>query len=817
MAAPTPLIVSRTHRSLHVCTLSGALCTTRPPPAALHWFPSGHLLAEVTQSGRLLFHPDNFSAPAGEVDLAQTTSTSPILCLSISTGSRFLALGRADGVVSVLDLVSKHPNISFSLGAPVVSIAFQRTSDSRYLACATAHSVSIFSRLSNRLVFRYFVSTADHASSFITSRDSRAWGSPTSAVKITAIAFSPQHRNLLVAADESGCVNVWDITKNVAPRPRTEPHLQTIEEKSATYSRFTSAMRTPATDMTFAPAGSAVSLCVGGFDKQLRFFDPTLKKFLFSITCAAPVSAVSFATDAQHLAMGLTSGTMAVWKIDAEKGSGSMVTQVCVDRAGDDGIEDKCEISAVRSVHFQPMDMYDTVAGKNLQPSRNVGKGSLRPLFLIGLSERESSSANVVNSEEPLRLLKGNSSRLDNGIDNDEEGLDLDVVGLDVAADEKGETRSGKMRHDGPRDSDIFSPVARRLSKKHVSGSGNVPSKASSFHETPRNERRANITFRTPRSRTAHTLIPAKKAHDSSLVRNDNSEHEIIHVPESEADQVRRRHLQQNGLTGPNSDSLDSISDKSSSKEAPLYTGQGDVSQLQGSTISEDGGRESRDCNSAQDPIRGKVPSSNSGAETEQLTLFEGEPQPLAHQPVELRTSLPRSSSDGGLLQKLSDVSNRTASSYATADREVAIEKSILRKEGIVSKSGANNDEGNREIPSPRSRLSGDLISHYQPTLYADGKIARGQLSGKGREEGATGLAEELRLVVAQELDLLRFELRKDIVNIHSEMIVMSAKQSQELKTAFVERDRRVKQLEQEVTRLKQENQRLKRKHGLGL
>lgn len=817
MTAPTPLIVSRTHRTLHVCTLSGTPYTTRPPPTALHWFPSGHLLAEATQSGKLLFHTDNFSALAGEVDVAQTSPPSSVLCLSISTGSRFLALGRADGVVSVLDLVSRHPTVSFSLGAPVVSIAFQRTSDSRYIACATANSISLFSRLSNRLVSRYFVSTADQATSFIIPHDSRARGSSASTVKITAIAFSPQHRNLLVAADESGCVNVWDIAKNVATRPRTEPHLQTIEERGATYSRFTSAMRTPASAITFAPAGSAVSLCVGGFDKQLRFFDPALKKALFSVACAAPVSAVSFATDAKHLAVGLTNGTMVLWKIDEEKGSGSVVTQVCVDRAGGSGTEDKPEISAVRSVHFQPMDIYDTVAGKNLRQSKNAGKSSLRPPLLIELSERENSKRSGVNSGEPLRPLTGSSGLIDNGIDDGEEELDLDVVGLDVAADAKSELRRGKMRHDGPRDSDIFSPVAERQSKKHVSSSTKVPSKASSFHETPRNERRAHIAFRTPRSRTAHISVPAKDVQESFSSLNENEEHEIVHIPRTGSGQARRRRLQMNGVTDLDSDSLDSVSDKSPSKKALSHTGQGDIAQLQGSTVSEDLGQNSKEYSVTQDLNRGTFPSSNSCAETEFLPLPKGEPFSLTQQPVESRASIPRSSSDGGLLQRLSPVSNETALTHAKAHREIAAKKPDPRKEENISKSDASNGEENGGIPSSRLQLPGNLISHYEPTSYADGKVARGELFGEKRGDGATGLAEELRLVIAQELDLLRFELRKDIVNIHSEMIVMSAKQSQELKAAFVERDRRVRQLEQEVTKLKHENQRLKRKQGQGL
>lgn len=815
MVIPTPLIVSRSHRTLHVCTLSGTpYITTRSPPNALHWFPSGHLLAEATQSGKLLFHPDNFSALAGEIDLTQTSSSSRVTCISISTGSRFLALGRADGVVSVLDLVSKQPITTFSLGAPVVAIAFQRTSDSRYIACATARAISLFSRHSNRLVSRYLVSAADHTSSFITPRESRAKGSSIGAVKITAIAFSPQHRNLLVAADESGCVNVWDITKNLSSRSRTEPHLQTIEERGATYSRFTSAMRTPASDMTFAPTGSAVSLCVGGFDKQLRFFDPSLKRYLFSVTCAAPVSAVSFATDSEHLAVGLTNGIMAVWKIDAEEKSGKLLTQVCVDGAEEDGAEEEREVSSVRSVHIQPMDMYDVVSRRNSRQLKNTGKGSMRPPPLAGQSSWDSLGGNSAVSPALSRLSTIDTDPPPLGIDDDnEEELDLDTVGLDVVADSNGEAGGGKMRHQGPRDSDIFSPVARRQSKKPIPSGGNVPTKASSFHETPRNERRAHITFRTPRSRTVQTLISAKEAKGSST-QDNHGETESTNVSRVVLSQARRARLQKNGMIDLDSDSLDSISGKSPPKDGSRYTSQGDVAQLHGSTVSEDGGRDSRECSVVHDSEQESFLSPNSGTETELSSPLGVDPhQSLTSHPAVSRTNIPRSSSEGGLLRKLSG-SNSLESNCTRGRHGIASEQST-QLEDKPKPHPRNGD--NYETASSRSRLSGGLISQYQPTALVEGKVGGGEFGAEEKREGLVGLAEELRLVIAQELDLVRFELRRDILNIHSEMVVMSAKQSQELQAAFVDRDRRVKQLEQEVVRLKQENQRLRRKHGLGL
>lgn len=769
---PPPLLASRTHRNLHLSTLSGSPHHSLSTPSIFHWFPSGHLLATAPTHSTLLLHPDSFTSASR---VALPSPHTPILALSISTDARYLAYGTSTGLVAILDLVSKHPVASFSLSGRVVNLAFHRAPHSRYLACATPSSVSLYSRLANRVVATYAVASPDRSASFGPRTAPRSRPSPTASVKITAVGFSPQHYNLLVATDESGCVNVWDISSSLPSRSRTESHLRESGESLAitsTYSRFTSAMRTPASGLSFAPAGGKLSLCVGGFDKMLRFFDPTLKRLLFSIGCPAPVSSVSFATDGLHLGVGMTNGFAAVWRLDADQGKGRVVTEICVDRAGD-GEGEEGEVTAVRQLSFQPMDMYNTVGEGRAKGRAKIG---MKPPPLAGFIEKSTAESRTLFEE-------------------DEEELDLDAVGLDVTADSKSEAPNGWGRSAGPRDSDLFSPVARRTPRKQSSYGAMTPSKASSFHGTPGSQRRAHITFRTPRARTTQSLASSKEETPVFVTPRDELHNAPAESQMTETVGLRGREVE----IDHDSDSLDSIPDQSEPKASSSFSSRTDAHHLHGSTVSEDAGQSGREGNSTD---RSALVSPNSG----DGTASSSPPMGITGKAVNRRRTggiaIPRSTSDAGLLR----FKATGASPIGSSDYDV-------NKGSILE---ARKDTGEQR-DRPSRRISGNLISDYQPTTFADGQVARGNVRSKEKISGVKGLAEELRLVIAQELDLVRFELRKDVMHIHSEMVVMAAKQSHDMEAALVDRDARVQQLEAEVKRLQKENEGLKRKFGLGL
>lgn len=700
---------------------------------------------------------------------------------------------------------------SFTLSAPVVSVSFQRSSDARYLACATAHAVSLFSRVSNRLVARFAVSSPARAASFSAGRDSRP---PTgAAAKITAVAFSPAHLNLLVAADESGCVNVWDVAKNVAPRARTEPKLNGVPEQDNTYARFTSPFRAPAAGISFAPPGGNVGLCVGGFDKQLRFFDPVLKKLLFSVGCAAPVSAVSFSSDAEHVAVGLTNGKMQVLRIDAESGSGKVVTEVVVDE-GQGG-----EPTAVRSVHFQPMDGGNDKAEKGLRKGLQdalSASSADRPFRLAGIAERASPMKRLGTAARESNSSSDESDLLLTGLadeDEDEEYVDSLGDGLDVVTDAKRQFPTGMLRSAaGPRDSDIFSPVAPRTPRHAADGAV----KASSFHETPRTaERRANITFRTPRSRSVQALTSAAEK-DGTEERAERvfGNDDLLHV--LDADPGSRLAGELGETDQVDSDSLDSISGKSPPKTGPDYPTQGDVSQLQGSTLSDDVGHafsDERGENASRGSDRGTVSSPLSRSGNEMSPQHKTESGQASRFPRSSSQGVSGTSTNGGqMLRRHSSVPEKMTRPLASVSFESPGKKRDVNASVQPSSSagmqnlGASSSTGDVEKMPSQDRLLASV----------SGAASRaGALPAAEKADWMAGFGEQLRQVITQELDVVKAELRSDILNIHSEMVVISARQSQELKAAFVERDRRVKQLETEVRRLQGDNERLRRKYGL--
>lgn len=72
-----------------------------------------------------------------------------------------------------------------------------------------------------------------------------------------------------------------------------------------------------------------------------------------------------------------------------------------------------------------------------------------------------------------------------------------------------------------------------------------------------------------------------------------------------------------------------------------------------------------------------------------------------------------------------------------------------------------------------------------------------------------------LRETLKEEMDDKLTDLRNDILNIHSEMVVMASHHSGELKQVVLERDECLSRLKEENERLRADNVRLRRKYGL--
>ena len=76
-------------------------------------------------------------------------------------------------------------------------------------------------------------------------------------------------------------------------------------------------------------------------------------------------------------------------------------------------------------------------------------------------------------------------------------------------------------------------------------------------------------------------------------------------------------------------------------------------------------------------------------------------------------------------------------------------------------------------------------------------------------------LVSTIRETVKAEIDENLTDLRNDILNIHSEMVVMASQHSEELRRAVVDRDEGLASLQEENNKLRAENERLQQKYGL--
>lgn len=82
-------------------------------------------------------------------------------------------------------------------------------------------------------------------------------------------------------------------------------------------------------------------------------------------------------------------------------------------------------------------------------------------------------------------------------------------------------------------------------------------------------------------------------------------------------------------------------------------------------------------------------------------------------------------------------------------------------------------------------------------------------------KESLQQLISTIRETVKAEIDENLTDLRNDIVNIHSEMVVMASQHSEELRRVVMDRDEGLARLQDENEKLRAENERLQQKYGL--
>jgi WD40 repeat protein len=345
------------------------------PATAIRWFPSGKLLTATTRAGGISFYHHETLAFLSEIrapprdastlpgSQVLSSSQASLTAIDVSNGSRFLATGSSDGVLAVWDMKSRTIESQFQESASITAVSFQRTSDSRYVACASDSGISLYSRISGRLVNRFVVSSPQE--------------SRPGSVLITTMAFSPILINVLVAADNYGNVTVWDISraKPLAPGiniPESAAHNTPI------IARLPSQGDSPASDIAFCPRSGPFSFGVTYLDKRIVLYSLETRKAIHVIFCSSPLTAFAFSIDGSTIAAGTAVGSILTYRLDFHDGRPTHKSLVCIENAhGPSSQHDfPSSNSAVRSLHFQPTQNPSPPSNLKTKPTVTQALGS---------------------------------------------------------------------------------------------------------------------------------------------------------------------------------------------------------------------------------------------------------------------------------------------------------------------------------------------------------------------------------------------------------------------------------------------------------
>ena len=133
---------------------------------------------------------------------------------------------------------------------------------------------------------------------------------------------------------------------------------------------------------------------------------------------------------------------------------------------------------------------------------------------------------------------------------------------------------------------------------------------------------------------------------------------------------------------------------------------------------------------------------------------------------------------------------------------------------GMHSPSGLHRDESVESDHSGIRQDDSDLsqIPEYEQNRqpYRSGLAMHPERRGDNYKEANMNLG-VIRGVIEEEIDVLREDLRSDIINLHTEVIMSFARQAEDLKRSMDLRDVELHALREELTAVKAENRRLRR------
>lgn len=718
-------------------------------PTAARWYPNGRLLAVGLSSGVIAFHHHdqlevigNFNASSG------ADAPSAIQCIDVTAGSRFLAVGTENGELHIWDMKSSNIVNRFTANGPVMAVSFQHTTDSRYIACAAGSEVMVYSRASGRLVDAFTVASGKDSS---TPDAKNGTGSPlpsASRAKVTAAAFSVHAVNLLAVTDDSGCVNVWDVSRTHASRAGSAVGSQRATKigTDASYSRFTSPLRTPATDIAFTESTSSVGMLVAGLDKQIRVYDKMLRRFLFSIACSGPVASVAHCADDSHLAAGLTNGEIAIIKVNFYEKSSEVVATVPADPKSPGYASHSSRSMSVRSLHFQPL-----FSGQDIPHTPKVPKASASLDDLSSQAQYRTPAANQRARTSPSPAL---------------------ISGMLPPMPQR--AADDNVLESTPRDSDIFSPMSRPV----------------------QNSRK--FPLHTPERTPVRNMLPDNKLSEPSEQTLPGRFPMSIPVV---MDRRMSDLIPSKSSAPPHSNFQDTSRANITSGRDGVLDGDAADSLLASS------GRESFGTRGHQS---GKLYASGRDEDAERMN----------HAP------LPRGQAFRRLRKSASDVSPRkqlpplhprshTASNLnGDAEDEVpqpekysapsSAPPAVLAAPATAGNPHVSDDDA--EFWTPKREQGQDMdnsVLSASPVRHNSG------LPNGGQETQLAEIARVVKQTMVAEMDAMREDLRSDILNIHTELVLSSSNQVREIQKMFIERDRVIAELRKEVAELQKTNLRL--------
>lgn len=212
----------------------------------------------------------------------------PVLALTWSPASRYLASGSADALVRIFDLQKREH---------ALTLRGQRSG-----VCALSWSpsevhVASASALGDVLVHRVQGSV---------SAVCRAPAAAGCAVR--GVHWSPFHPSKLAAASDDGVVSLWDMTPSRDPAAPTKLPIGTLLHKFCSH--------------TAACCGVAWSkvnhhlLVSAAADGQVLFYDSTRHAVVRTIVAdSSPITSLTFAPDGLHIACGTSEGQIRVYDL----------------------------------------------------------------------------------------------------------------------------------------------------------------------------------------------------------------------------------------------------------------------------------------------------------------------------------------------------------------------------------------------------------------------------------------------------------------------------------------------------------------------